>query len=93
MKGPRTYDTTGLPLHADNQTVVKERIFLDAADNDLLHDEITTIDHALTRPWIIIKDYRREREAHQRAADGFAALYRSGHSWFLRLILNRAGSL
>jgi hypothetical protein len=25
----------------------------------MLHDEITTIDHALTRPWTIIKNYRR----------------------------------
>src|SRR5215472_16089231 len=41
LKGPRTYDTSGLPLHTDNQTVVKERIFLDPGDNDLLHDEIT----------------------------------------------------
>jgi hypothetical protein len=61
MKGPRTYDTTGLPLHTDNQTVVKERIYLDGADNDLLHDDITTIDHALTRPWTVTKNYRRER--------------------------------
>jgi hypothetical protein len=61
MKGPRTYDTSGLPLHTDNQTVVKERIFLDRADGDLLHDEITTIDHALTRPWTVTKNYRRER--------------------------------
>jgi hypothetical protein len=61
MKGPRTYDTSGLPLHTDNQTVVKERIFLDRADNDLLHDEITTIDHALSRPWTVTKNYRRER--------------------------------
>jgi hypothetical protein len=61
MKGPRTYDTSGLPLHKDNLTVVKERIFLDRADNDLLHDEITTIDDALTRPWTVTKSYRRER--------------------------------
>jgi hypothetical protein len=61
MKGPRTYDTSGLPLHRDNQTVVKERIYLDKADNDLLHDEVTTIDHALTQPWTVIKNYRRER--------------------------------
>jgi len=61
LKGPRTYDTSGLPLHTDNQTVVKERIFLDRADNDLLHDEITTFDHALTRPWTVDKRYRRER--------------------------------
>jgi hypothetical protein len=28
----------------------------------LLHDEITTIDHALTRPWTVTKTYRREKE-------------------------------
>ena len=50
MKGPRTFDASGLPLHEDNQTVVKERIFLDKAKPDLLYDEITTIDRALTRP-------------------------------------------
>jgi hypothetical protein len=61
LKGPRTYDTSGLPLHKDNQTVVKERIYLDRADDDLLHDEITTIDDALTRPWTVDKRYRRER--------------------------------
>jgi len=61
LKGPRTYDTTGMPLHRDNQTIVKERIYLDKADNDILHDEITTIDHALTRPWTVTKSYRRER--------------------------------
>src|SRR5262249_12902595 len=27
FKGPRAYDTSGLPLHHDNKTVVKERIF------------------------------------------------------------------
>ena len=61
MKGPRTFEGSGLPLHEDNQTVVKERIFLDKAKPDLLHDEITTIDHALTRPWTVTKSYRRER--------------------------------
>jgi len=60
MKGPRDFDVDGLPLHKDNQTVIKERIFLDKADPDLLHDEITTIDHALTRPWTVMKSYRRE---------------------------------
>jgi hypothetical protein len=29
LKGPRTFDADGLPLHEDNQTVVKERIYLD----------------------------------------------------------------
>jgi hypothetical protein len=61
MKGPRDFDVDGLPLHADNQTVIKERIFLDKANLDILHDEVTTIDHALTRPWTVLKSYRREK--------------------------------
>jgi hypothetical protein len=59
MKGPRVYDMTGIPLHADNETIIKERIYLDKSDPNLLHDEITTIDHALTRPWTVTKSYRR----------------------------------
>jgi hypothetical protein len=61
MKGPRTLEGSGLPLHKDNQTTVKERIFLDKTNPDILHDEITTIDHALTRPWTVTKKFRRER--------------------------------
>ena len=61
MKGPRTLEGSGLPLHKDNQTMVKERIFLDKTNPDSLHDEITTIDHALTRPWTVTKKFRRER--------------------------------
>jgi hypothetical protein len=61
MKGPRDFDTSGLPVHEDNQTVVQERIYLDQANTDILHDEVTTIDHALTRPWTVTKSYRRER--------------------------------
>ena len=64
MKGPRSYDSTGLPLHQDNQTVIKERIFLDKSDPNTLHDEITVIDNALTHPWIISKTYRRDPKNH-----------------------------
>jgi hypothetical protein len=60
MKGPRTYEGSGLPLHKDNQTIVKERIYLDKTNPDILYDEITTIDHALTRPWTVTKKFRRE---------------------------------
>ncbi len=59
LKGPRVFDASGIPMHQDNQTVIKERIFLDKADRDLLHDEITTFDHALTRPWVVARSYRR----------------------------------
>ena len=57
FKGPRAYDATGLPLHFDNQSVFKERIFRDKADPRILHDEVTVIDHALTRPWTVDKKY------------------------------------
>jgi hypothetical protein len=59
LKGPRYFDLSGIPLHDDNETVIRERIFLDKTDPNLLHDEMTIIDHALTRPWTVVKDYRR----------------------------------
>ena len=63
FKGPRTYDAAGLPLHKDNQTVITERFHLVKGNQDLLDDEITVNDHALTRPWIVTKHYRREPAA------------------------------
>ena len=59
LKGPRTFDSTGIPMATDNETVVKERIYLDKSNPDMLHDQITTIDHALTHPWTITKSYVR----------------------------------
>jgi hypothetical protein len=59
LKGPRTWDQSGMPMHADNETVIKERIYLDKADKDVLHNEMTTFDHSLTRPWSVMKNYRR----------------------------------
>jgi hypothetical protein len=59
LKGPRTYDPSGAPLHPDNESVVKERIYLDKDNPDLMHDDITTYDHALTRPWTVNKRYVR----------------------------------
>jgi hypothetical protein len=58
FKGPRAYDATGLPLHFDNESTFKERFHLDKNDPNLLHDEITTFDHALTRPWSVDKTFR-----------------------------------
>ncbi|HLK79900.1 MAG TPA: hypothetical protein VKT99_00140 [Xanthobacteraceae bacterium] len=62
FKGPRTVESTGIALHDDNETVVRERIYLDKADNDLMHNEISIIDHAFTRPWTVDKHYVRERK-------------------------------
>ena len=60
LRGPRLFDSTGIPLHADNETVVKERLYLDKKDPDILRNEITTFDHALTQPWTVSRFYRRE---------------------------------
>jgi hypothetical protein len=59
FKGPRAYDASGLPLHRDNQSIIKERIYLDASDPNILHGEIIVIDHALTHPWTVDKRYFR----------------------------------
>jgi hypothetical protein len=60
FKGPRVYDDSGLVLHPDNMSIIKERIYLDKADRNVLHDELTVIDNALTRPWTVMKNYKRE---------------------------------
>jgi len=62
FKGPRTFEASGLPLHDDGETVVKERLFIDKDDADTLHDVITVTDHALTRPWAVDKHYRRQHD-------------------------------
>jgi hypothetical protein len=59
FKGPRIYEIRGLPLHDDNQSVFRERIYLDKANPNLLHDEMTVVDNALTRPWTVDKKYVR----------------------------------
>jgi hypothetical protein len=64
FKGPRAHDATGLPLAFDNQSVFVERFHLDRNNQNLLHDEITTIDHALTRPWSVDKTFRRDRNRY-----------------------------
>jgi hypothetical protein len=62
--GPRSFDNAGIPLHADNQTIIKERIFRDRQNPEIIHDLMTTIDHALARPWTIDKTYRLQKNPH-----------------------------
>jgi hypothetical protein len=59
INGIHVFDGSGVPLHPDNSTVVKERISLDKADPSILHNEITTMDDALTRPWTVTRSYER----------------------------------
>jgi hypothetical protein len=61
VRGPHAYDGSGMPLHADNEATFKERLSLDPANPDVLRAEITSYDHALTRPWTITRNYQRNR--------------------------------
>jgi hypothetical protein len=59
LRVPRLFDQTGIPFHEDGQAVIKERIYLDKSNPAILHDEMTTTDNALTRPWTVLKSYKR----------------------------------
>ncbi len=59
LKLPRSYDISGIPFHGDNQAIIKERIYLDKADRNTLFDEITVLDHALTRPYTKVQKATR----------------------------------
>ena len=62
FKGPRTVESTGIPLAEDNLTVVQEKISLDKNNPDLMHNIVTIIDNAFTHPWTVDKRYRRVRK-------------------------------
>ncbi len=59
LRGPRTWDQSGMPTADDDDGVIEERLYLDQANPNILHDEMTTIDNSLTRPWSAMKSYRR----------------------------------
>jgi hypothetical protein len=60
IKGPRSIDSTGVVLHENDQTVVREEIR--RIDENTLEDRITTIDDAFTGPWTINQRYRHVAE-------------------------------
>jgi hypothetical protein len=62
IKGPHTYDAGGTPFHQDGEAVITEKVYADQADPNILRDEITTVDHALTRPWTVTRSYRRNTQ-------------------------------
>ena len=62
MKGPRLFESTGIPLASDDSTVVKEKLYLDKANPDILRDEITTYDNALSKPWTVSRFMKRDHK-------------------------------
>jgi hypothetical protein len=65
IKGPHSFDSSGIPFHADGRAMITERISSDKANPNILHNEITTIDSALTRPWTVKRSYRRNANNRQ----------------------------
>jgi hypothetical protein len=63
LKNPHSYDSSGIPFHDDDAAVIKERLFVDHADAEVMRDEVTVIDHALTRPWTVTRTYQHVRDA------------------------------
>jgi len=88
MRGPRAFDATGMPLHSDNKTIVKERIRLDPSNPNVMLNEMTTIDSSLTRPWTVTKRYGRDpKEAvtwtEENCAEGNGHVEIRGQGYFL----------
>jgi hypothetical protein len=88
FKGVRAYDNSGLPLHSDNESIIRERIYFDRSDPTLLHDEIALTDHALTRPWSALKSYRRSAEKYpiwrEENCPGITRLTQIGNEIYMR---------
>jgi hypothetical protein len=88
MRGPRAFDASGMPLHSDNKTIVKERIRLDPANPNVMVNEMTTIDSSLTRPWTITKRYGRDPKEdvtwpEENCAEGNGHVEIRGQGYFL----------
>jgi hypothetical protein len=62
LRGPRVWDQSGMPMADDNETIIKERTSLDRSDPGILRVEMTTIDNSLTRPWTVLKRFKRLTE-------------------------------
>ena len=75
FKGPRTLDSTAIPLHEDNQTIVKERIFMDKSVPNVLRDEVIgrtrgiagVVAHAVDRRVAAVQRRRGQRDPRDRA--------------------------
>jgi hypothetical protein len=90
FKGPRAYDGTGLPLHFDNESCSKSALS-DKANPNILHNLITVIDHALTRPWTVDKTIGAT-QIHVRLGGSFiASRATSMSSWEGKLFLSAEG--
>ena len=59
FKGPRIYDIEAYHFTPTTSRFSRSASILDKGNPNLLHDEITVTDNALTRPWTVDKRYVR----------------------------------
>jgi hypothetical protein len=89
VRGPRTWDQSGMPMADDDEGVITERLVLDKSNPNLINNEITTIDNSLTRPWTTMRGYRRVKNAkdatwvENNCTEGQAHVTIGGESYFL----------
>jgi hypothetical protein len=88
LGGPRAFDASGMPLFSDPDSRVLERISLDKANPNVMLNEITTVDKALTRPWTVVKKYGRNPKeapdwAEENCAEGNGHVVIQGQGYFL----------
>jgi len=62
MRGPHVWDQSGMPMADDPDGVITERMSLDRSDRDVLRVEMTTVDNSLTRPWTVLKTFKRHTD-------------------------------
>ena len=88
LRGPRAFDASGMPMFSDPDSRVLERISMDKSNPNVMFDEITTIDKALTRPWTVTKRYSRNPKenldwAEENCAEGNGHVEIQGQGYFL----------
>jgi hypothetical protein len=62
VRAPRVWDQSGIPMADDPDGIIKERISLDKSDPNKLLVEMTTVDNSLTRPWTVLKIFKRQTQ-------------------------------
>jgi hypothetical protein len=62
VRGPRVWDQSGIPMADDPDGIIKERMYLDRSDPSKLLVEMTTTDNSLTRPWSVLKTFKRQTQ-------------------------------
>jgi hypothetical protein len=75
-------------MFSDPDSRVLEKISIDKSNPNVMFDEITTIDKALTRPWTVTKRYSRNPKenldwAEENCAEGNGHVEIQGQGYFL----------